>query len=66
MNLLSDDDLEKITKAKTPRKQKSVLDENGIFYIKRADGSIVTTWHHVNHPSFSQSGNDDTPNYGAV
>jgi len=66
MNLLTDDELEKITKFKHPGKQREVLDNNGIYYILRLDGSIVTTWHHVNHPCIKRAINDDMPDFGAM
>lgn len=66
MNLLSEDDLIELTKAKQPNKQADVLSDNGIYFIKRLDGSIVTTWHHVNHPSTHAAINDSAPNFGAI
>ncbi|EHG4045840.1 DUF4224 domain-containing protein [Salmonella enterica] len=30
--------------------QKEVLTQNGIYFIERRDGSIRTTWYHINHP----------------
>lgn len=65
-NLLTDKELEELTKAKQPTKQASILDNNGIYYIKRGDGSIVTTWHHVNHPARQIASNDAEPNFGAM
>lgn len=50
MSLLTEEAMEELTKCKQAQKQASVLDTNGIYYIRRLDGSIVTTWHHVNHP----------------
>lgn len=50
MNFLTEDELIELTKAKQPVKEGQILDENGIYYIRRADKSIVTTWYHVNHP----------------
>lgn len=55
MNLLTEDELIELTKAKQPGKQGQVLDENGIYYIRRADKSIATTWYHVNHPHGMES-----------
>lgn len=43
-------DLEEITGARRTDKQRQVLDQHRIFYIVRLDGSIRTTWYHVNHP----------------
>lgn len=64
--LLSDSEIEQITKAKQSSKQASILDMNGIYYIRRADGSICTTWHHVNHPARMVASNDDTPDFSAI
>lgn len=66
MNLLTDFELFKLTGAKQPNKQSDILDRNGIYYIRRLDGSIVTTWHHVNHPCARTVSNDDTPDFGAI
>jgi hypothetical protein len=66
MYFLNDDELERLTRAKHAQKQSEVLDENGIYYIKRRDGSIITTWHHVNHPCTKRAVNDDMPNFSAV
>lgn len=66
MNLLSSEDLESLTGAKQSSKQEYVLNQNGIYFIKRMDGSIVTTWHHVNHPAARIAKNDSEPNFGAV
>jgi hypothetical protein len=66
MNLLTDKQLETITKFKQAGKQREVLDNNGIYYILRLDGTIVTTWHHVNHPCVKRTINDDMPNFAAV
>lgn len=65
--LLTPDELYALTKAKQPSKQTAVLDLNGIYYIKRIDGSIVTTWHHVNHPTLQRAAtNDALPDFAAI
>jgi len=68
VNLLSEDELQTLTKATQHTKQKRVLNENGIYFIERLDGSIVTTWYHVNHPAGRQASLSMTvePNYGAI
>lgn len=66
MNLLTEKELITLTKVKQPAKQRAVLDNNGIYYILRLDGSIVTTWHHVNHPCVKRAVNDDMPDFGAM
>jgi len=66
MNLLTEKELVDLTKVKQPAKQRAVLDNNGIYYILRLDGSIVTTWHHVNHPCVNRAVNDDMPDFGAM
>ena len=48
--ILTPDELIEITGAVQSAAQKRVLDGAGIFYIVRLDGTIRTTWHHVNHP----------------
>ncbi|MBX9604651.1 MAG: DUF4224 domain-containing protein [Gammaproteobacteria bacterium] len=47
---LSDAELQELTGAVQAAKQRQVLDRAGIFYVVRLDGTIRTTWHHVNHP----------------
>lgn len=66
MNMLSDSELLELTRSPQAAKQRRVLDDNGIYYIRRADGSIITTWHHVNHPCGKQLQSDDMPNFGAM
>lgn len=66
MDLLSDEELKRLTGAKHSARQEDVLNANGIYFIKRMDGSIVTTWHHVNHPAKRQAKNDSGPNFGAI
>jgi hypothetical protein len=65
-NLLTQAELEALTGAKQAERQKRVLDDNGIYYIQRLDKTIVTTWHHVNHPTGIKSHNDDMPDFSKV
>ncbi|MBK8974148.1 MAG: DUF4224 domain-containing protein [Hahellaceae bacterium] len=44
----------------------AVLDRNGIYYITRLDGTIITTWHHVNHPAMQRAANHDEPDFSKV
>ncbi|MBK8974096.1 MAG: DUF4224 domain-containing protein [Hahellaceae bacterium] len=66
IELLSADDLVNLTGAKIPSKQSAVLDRNGIYYITRLDGTIITTWHHVNHPAMQRAANHDEPDFSKV
>jgi len=66
MNLLTPEDLVKLTGAKQAGKQADVLNQHGIFYIRRQDGSLVTTWHHVNHPQRHNAQNDGEPDFGEI
>lgn len=49
-DLLTEEELQDLTGVKTPGKQASVLEAHGIYYIRRRDGKLRTTWYHVNHP----------------
>lgn len=61
---LTRDDLKRITKATQTAAQRRVLDEAGIFYIVCLDGSITTTWYHVNHPRMQHL--PEEPNWRAA
>lgn len=65
-NLLTQEEVEALTGAKQAAKQASILDEHGIYYIRRVDGKIITTWHHVNHPCQRSVANDSEPNFAAM
>lgn len=64
--LLTPEEIQELTKAKQVAVQARILEQSGIYYIRRADGSIVTTWHHVNNPCRKQASNDDVPDFGAI
>ena len=65
--ILSDNDIKELTGAAQSEHQQKVLKEAGIWFIKRKDGKIRTTWHHVNHPISSTSGTfDEMPNLKAI
>jgi len=66
-NLLSVEDIKNLTGASQHKKQADVLNDNGIYYITRADKTITTTWHHVNNPSLVRNVvNNNEPNFGAM
>lgn len=54
-----------LTGAKNQAKQAEVLDRAGIFYIRRNDNTITTTWWHVNHPAVVAR-NDNEPDFSKV
>lgn len=64
--ILTDDDIEQLTGAKQPAKQSDVLMQHGIYFIRRQDGKIVTTWHHVNHPARRFAVNDSEPDFSGL
>lgn len=64
--LLSQEDIEEVTGAKQPARQSEIFDRHGIYYIQRLDGSIVTTWHHVNHPSKQVISSNYEPDFSKV
>lgn len=66
MNLLTKEEIETLTGANQNTVQARILAEHGIYYIRRKDKSIITTWYHVNHPRFRQVANDSEPNFGAL
>jgi hypothetical protein len=47
---LTDKELEEATGAAQKSLQKETLTLNGIYFIERRDGSVKTTWYHINHP----------------
>ncbi|EFO8355285.1 DUF4224 domain-containing protein [Salmonella enterica] len=47
---LTDKELADATGSTQKSLQKEVLTQNGIYFIERRDGSIRTTWYHINHP----------------
>lgn len=47
---LTDKELADATGSTHKSLQKEVLTQNGIYFIERRDGSIRTTWYHINHP----------------
>lgn len=46
--LLTQKELEELTGANTPVKQKNVLKQHGIGFVNRADGAVAVTWPVVN------------------
>lgn len=64
--LLSFSDIVELTGARLPKKQAEILDQNGIYYIRRRDNTITTTWHHVNHPARMLAQIDDEPDFSKV
>ena len=66
MNLLTREEIEELTKAKQPGKQADIMDANGIYYIKRGDGTVTTTWYHVNHPYIRTAHNDEEPDFDKI
>lgn len=63
--LLTPEDLEELTGAKRPSKQRRALDQAGIRYVIRIDGAPSTTWDAVNAALAGQrprSDNAEEPN----
>ena len=65
---LTDDELADATGAVQKNLQAEILTQNGIFYIVRRDGSIRTTWYHINHPTHLSHIGSPSPgmNFGAI
>lgn len=51
--LLTDAELVAVTGAKRAKQQSEVLTRAKIYHWPRLDGTIATTWYHVNHPMIS-------------
>lgn len=66
MKLLTAEDLEELTGAKQPARQRQILEKHGIFYIQRIDGTITTTWEHVNNPHAGQLSPEAEPDFGKI
>lgn len=45
---ITDEQMQELTGYQKPSKQCKVLEEAGIFFIKRPDGRPKTTWEHFN------------------
>lgn len=63
---LTPEEMNELTGACQSAKQKQVLDQNGIYYITRLDNTIVTTWHHVNHPFILETSKDNKPDFSSM
>ncbi|MDO6466770.1 DUF4224 domain-containing protein [Neptunomonas phycophila] len=67
--ILSEADIEELTGSSQPKLQEQILRKSGVWYLKRRDGRLRTTWHHVNHPitdSVKAISFDDYPNLQAI
>lgn len=56
--ILTCEEMRQLTGYKITTKQKQTLERNGIFFIERPDGSVTTTWYHINHPAGLHTRND--------
>lgn len=63
-HMLSEEELQELTGTQQPARQAGVLDNHGIFYVRRLDGRIRVTWYSVNHPGARAASNE--PDYGAI
>jgi len=66
MSELTKTELRNLTGSKHTSKQRQVLERSGIVYIERWDGSITTTWHHVNHPTAQSTPNNSEPDFDQI
>lgn len=64
--LLTKEDLVELTGASQSARQAKVLERHGIYYIKRLDGTITTTWEHVNKPYAGNIAPDNEPDFDKV
>ena len=69
-DIISDNDIEKLTGYKIPSKQCESLRDAGIFFITRRDGRPRTTWTHFNSPLAHRQKHTDSydpqPNFEAL
>ncbi|HGJ5883884.1 DUF4224 domain-containing protein [Arsenophonus sp.] len=65
---ITDEQMKELTGYQKPSKQCKVLEEAGIFFIKRPDGRPKTTWEHFNNPSSKKFDINfaEKPNFGAM
>lgn len=63
--MLSDEDLERLTGYNQRSRQQKWLDSNRIFY-RVNDKNLVVTWQWVNDSKELQSPSDQLPNFGAL
>jgi len=66
MAVLTKTEMVQLTGSKHTSKQRHVLERSGIIYIERWDGSIVTTWEHVNNPKAQTATNNNEPNFDEI
>lgn len=64
--LLTPEDLVELTGAKQPARQAVILEQHGIYYIKRIDGTITTTWEHVNKPNGTTVISGNEPDFDQI
>ena len=67
--LISPEDMIKITGAKKPGDQCAVLDQYHIYYVRRKlDGRPSTSWYHFNNPTHLRNMDisNDEPDFNAI
>ncbi|WGL96693.1 DUF4224 domain-containing protein [Arsenophonus nasoniae] len=66
--VITDEEMKELTGYQKPSKQCKVLEEAGIFFIKRPDGRPKTTWNHFNNPLSKATDINFTekPDFGAM
>ncbi|WP_025244350.1 DUF4224 domain-containing protein [Candidatus Sodalis pierantonius] len=66
-DIITDDELEKITSFQVANKQVEKLTEAGVWFVKNRDGKPRTTWYHFNHPlKFRATNSVSEPDWGAM
>ena len=56
-DLMSEQELEKVTGYKAQAKQCKLLTEHGIFFVKDANGAPHVTWYSFNNPTQLKTSN---------
>jgi hypothetical protein len=67
--LISPEDIIKITGAKKPRDQCAVLEKHNIYFVEsKLDGRPQTSWYHFNNPTHLRNINNsnDEPDFNAM
>ncbi|HGJ5884477.1 DUF4224 domain-containing protein [Arsenophonus sp.] len=65
---ITDEQMKELTGYQKPSKQCKVLEEAGIFFIKRPDGRPKTTWEHFNKRLSKATSINfaEKPDFGAI
>jgi hypothetical protein len=64
---LTPEEVRRFTGVSKPSVQARVFRDNGVYCFRQNDGSITTTWYHVNHPlKYRNTEQEVEPDYSAI